>query len=171
MTDCEHLTDRMPEVALGRSAWTAEESAHLAACADCRAAWAIVRSATALGRDTAPALDTGALAAALQARLAADAGSRRRSRRVWSSVAAGAAAAAVLVAVVSRSGAPPAPQIATEQPALVPLPELEGLETADLDTLLQTIDRPVAGASTLDASTLGEHEDGELEQVFATWEG
>ena len=56
--------------------------------------------------------------------------------------------------------------------ALVPLPELEGLETAQLDTLLQ-----IAGSSgsparpALDASTLGEHEDGELEQVFATWEG
>ena len=54
---------------------------------------------------------------------------------------------------------------------LVPLPELEGLGTAQLDTLLQSLDRPLDDSSTLDASTLGEHEDGELEQVFATWEG
>ena len=53
----------------------------------------------------------------------------------------------------------------------MPLPELEELGTAQLDTLLQSLDRPVAGTSTLDASTLGEYEDGELEQVFAIWEG
>jgi hypothetical protein len=51
------------------------------------------------------------------------------------------------------------------------LPELEGLETAQLDTLLQSIDRPAPVPSSLDASTMGEHEDGELEQVFAIWEG
>jgi hypothetical protein len=55
--------------------------------------------------------------------------------------------------------------------ALVPLPELEGLGAAQLDTLLQSIDRPSTGSSSLDASTLGEPEDGELEQVFAAWEG
>jgi hypothetical protein len=55
--------------------------------------------------------------------------------------------------------------------ALVPLPELEGLGAAQLDTLLRSLDRPLDGTSSLDAATLGEYEDGELEQVFATWEG
>ena len=82
-------------------------------------------------------------------------------------------AAAILAAVVTERDAGPSAGVRTvaEAGALVPLPELEGLETAQLDTLLQSLDRPVAGTSTLDASTLGEYEDGELEQVFATWEG
>jgi hypothetical protein len=76
-----------------------------------------------------------------------------------------------VLAVASTRPADQPPITTAEADALLPLPELEGLETAQLDTLLNTIDRPVAGTSTLDASTMGEHEGEELEQVFATWEG
>ena len=37
MSDCQRLSDRMPEVVMERASWTAEEAAHLADCDDCRA--------------------------------------------------------------------------------------------------------------------------------------
>jgi anti-sigma factor RsiW len=173
MNACERLSDRMPDVVLHRSEWTPEEAAHLAACAECRAEWELVLAARALGDGAPTVSDPSALSAALQRRLAEDRAGRARARRAWSFAGAAAAAAGILVAVMTErdAGTVAAPQAAVEAEALVPLPELEGLETAQLDTLLHSIDRPFAGPSTLDASTLGEHEDGELEQVFATWEG
>ena len=173
MNDCERLSDRMPEVALHRAEWTPDEAAHLAGCADCLAEWELVLAARALD-ETAPTVsDPSALTATLQRRLAEDRARRIRARRAWSFAAAAAVAAAILAAVVTQRDAGPsagARTVAGAEP-LVPLPELEGLGTAQLDTLLQSLDRPFAGTSTLDASTLGEYEDGELEQVFATREG
>jgi len=177
MNDCERLSDRMPDVALHRSEWTPEEAAHLAGCAECLAEWELVLAVRALGEgegEGAPTVsDSSAVSATLLRRLAEDRAGRARARRAWSFAGAAAAAAAILVAVMTgRDAATVAgPPVVAEAEALVPLPELEGLETAQLDTLLQSIDRPFAGTSTLDASTLGEHEDGELEQVFAAWEG
>ena len=173
MNDCERLSDRMPDVAHQHTEWTPEEAAHLAGCVDCLAEWELVLAARALDESAATVSDPSALAATLQRRLAEDRAGRSRLRRAWSFAAATAAAAAILTAVVTQRDGGPATGARTVAgaEALVPLPELEGLETAQLDTLLQSLDRPFAGTSTLDASTLGEYEDGELEQVFATWEG
>ncbi|HJX88345.1 MAG TPA: hypothetical protein VJ277_12345, partial [Gemmatimonadales bacterium] len=55
--------------------------------------------------------------------------------------------------------------------SLVPLPELELLDPGELDSLLQRMEVPSAGSSTLDAPGLGDLEDTELEQVLDTWEG
>jgi hypothetical protein len=171
MNLCERLSDRMPEVALGRSAWTAEETAHLSGCPACDQEWRLVLAAGRMGERLVPAEPEG-VAASLQRRLATERDLRIRSRRVWSVVAGAAAAAAVLAAVIVGDRPSAEPQaVAAESGALVPLPELEALDGAELDTLLRTLDRPVAGSSTLDASTMGEYEDGELEQVFASWEG
>ena len=178
MNDCERLSDRMPDVALQGAEWTAAEAVHLAGCAECLAEWHLVLAARALGEGAPTVSDPSAVSNALLGRLARDRADRARARRAWSFAATAAAAAAILAAVVTqRPTAPLAePRLVAEAEALVPLPELEGLETAQLDTLLRSIDRPSTGASTLDASTLdastlGEYEDGELERVFATWEG
>jgi hypothetical protein len=173
MNDCERLSDRMADVAHQHTEWTPEEAAHLAGCVDCLAEWELVLAARALDESAPTVSDPSALAATLQRRLAEDRAGRIRLRRAWSFAAATAAAAAILTAVVTQRDGGPATGARTvaRAEALVPLPELEGLETAQLDTLLQSLDRPFAGTSTLDASTLGEYEDGELEQVFATWEG
>ena len=172
MNDCERLSDRMPDVALHRTEWTPVEAAHLADCAECLAEWELILAARALDESAPTVSDLAALPAALQRRLAEDRAARVRARRAWSFAGAAVAAAAILAVVTGRDPGPgeTAPAVA-EAGTLVPLPELEGLEAAQLDTLLQSLDRPVAGTSTLDASTLGEYEDGELEQVFATWEG
>jgi len=172
MNDCERLSDRMPEVALHGGEWSADEASHLASCSECRAEWELALTARDLDGRAPTISDPAAVAAAVLRRLDSDRAVAARARRVWS-FAGLAAAAAIVVAVLTGRG--PAPQgdvrVAAETGALVPLPELEGLETAELDTLLRSLDRPIAGGSTLDASTLGEYEDGELELVFATWEG
>jgi hypothetical protein len=171
MSECTKLSDRIPEVALGRARWTAEQAGHLRACAECRAELALVQATIGLGRK-APALsDSGATAAAVQRRLA-----QARTRRAGVERMAGVAAAAMLLlAVWIRWPAPPERSAAggsnSAAPALVPLPELELLEPAELDSLLERMEAPVAGSSTLDAPSLGDLEDTELEQVLATWEG
>ena len=176
MTECARLSDRVPEVALGRSSWTAEEEIHLRDCADCRAEWVLVRAAAAMGARAPMLSEPVAMAEAIERRLAQDRAERRRRSRAWS-VAGLAAAAAVALAV--WTGRPERPTVATGEvvpaaaaaPALVPLPELESLDPAELDSLLRTMDAPLAGSSTLDAPTLGELENSELEQVLASWEG
>jgi hypothetical protein len=173
MSGCTRLSDRMPDVAQHRALWTPEEAAHLVECAECRAEWELMLSARQLYHKAPTVSDPTGLAATLRRRLT-EAKATRTRKRAWS-VAGAVAAAAVLVAVLIGRDARPAadPRAVAEVEALVPLPELEGLGTAQLDTLLQSIDRPrpVAGPSSLDASTLGGHEDAELELVFASWEG
>ena len=170
-TDCERLSDRMPEVAMQRAAWTAEESAHLASCADCRGEWELVLAAKRL-EARAPAVDAAGIAAAVQRRLATERATRRRGRWIW---AAGSAAAAAAIAFALTSGGgprrEPAAAVAIEIEPLVPLPELDGLETAQLDTLLRAINTAPAGTSGSESTTLGDEVDAELEQILATWEG
>ena len=171
MSECTRLSDRIPEVALGRARWTADQAAHLRGCPDCRTELALVQATIALGRRAPGVPDPAAVAQAVERRLA-----QGRSRRAWGGRAGGlAAAAALLLAVWTRW--PPQPERTAPLPgqsasqALVPLPELDLLEPAELDSLLQRMEAPVAGNSTLDAPSLGDLEDTELEQVLATWEG
>jgi hypothetical protein len=172
MSDCERLSDRMPDVALQRAAWTADEAAHLASCADCRAEWDLVLAARRL-EARAPTVDPTAIAAAVQRRLVTDRTAGRRNRWFWAGGAAAAAAAAIAFAVTRGPEARPevAPVVAVETDPLVPLPELEGLETAQLDTLLQALDGPLAGASAADSASVDDDADAALEQLLATWEG
>jgi hypothetical protein len=172
MSDCERHSDRMPEVAMGQAAWSAEEAAHLASCPDCRAEWDLVLAARRL-EASAPIVDPTAIAATIQHRLATEHKAGRRTRWGWALGGAAAAAAAITLAVAGgRETRPPtAPVVAVEAEPLVPLPELEGLETAQLDTLLQTLDGPRAGTSALDSTTMDNDVDVELEQLLATWEG
>ncbi len=172
MNDCERLSDRMPEIAVHGGEWTAGEAAHLATCKECRAEWELLLAARDLDARAPTISDPATLAAAVLRRRAAERASAVRARKRWSFAGLAAAAAIVVAVLIGRSPeAAERQRVVAEGEALVPLPELEGLETGQLDTLLQSLDRPVAGGSTLDASTLGEYEDGELEQVFATWEG
>jgi hypothetical protein len=53
----------------------------------------------------------------------------------------------------------------------IPLPELDSLEPAELDSVLQTIDEGGVQGSTLDSPDLGELDNEELETVLDYWEG
>lgn len=171
MSGCTRLTDRMPDVAHGRSRWTAEEAAHLATCADCRRELALVQAALTLGRNAPRLADPAAMAATIERRLA---GARTRRRGV-ERIAGFGVAAALLLALWTRWPerpiARPAGPVRPAAQALVPLPELELLDPVELDSLLQRMESPAVGGSTLDAPGLGDLEDTELEQVLATWEG
>lgn len=169
MSDCERLSDRMPEVAMQRAAWTADEASHLGSCADCRAEWDLVLATQRL-EARAPTVDPSAIAEVVRRRLASEPVSGPRHRWAWGAGAA-AAAAAIVLAVTggddARKAGAPAAAVAEAEP-LVPLPELEGLETAQLDTLLRTLDGPLAGGP--DSTTLDNDVDAELEQILAAWE-
>ena len=109
MTDCTHLSDRMPDVALGRSRWTAAEERHLAVCADCRAEWTIVSAARRLGSALPAPGDPAVTAARVLGRIADERTRGRTRARVW--MAAGLAAAAALAVIVGSrqtSGSRPA---------------------------------------------------------------
>jgi hypothetical protein len=171
MSECTRLSDRMPEVVHGRSRWTRGEAAHLGTCAYCRAELALVQASVSVGRRAPRLGDPADLAAAVERRLAGARTRREGSRRI----AGLAAAAVVLVAVWTRWPERPVPSSSLPArpgaQALVPLPELELLDPSELDSLLQRMEMPTAGSSTLDAPSLGDLEDTELEQVLATWEG
>ena len=54
---------------------------------------------------------------------------------------------------------------------LIPLPELDSLPAAELDSVLQTMDESGADGSGLDTPDLGELNTDELETVLDYWEG
>jgi hypothetical protein len=166
MTPCERLSDRMPEVARGRARWTAEESAHLAACADCQAEWDLMTVAIRIGARAPSAGDPEAIAGAVLQRVSQDRRSRGR-RRFWG---LGVAAAAALAGLIwaGRNPEPAPPPVATTE---IAPPEIEPLETAELDSLLETMDASQLGASTLDDASLDDLDANELEQVLRTLEG
>jgi hypothetical protein len=173
MSDCGWLTDRMPAVALGRSTWMPEEARHLGGCRSCQEEWELVQLSSRLGQDVGARLDAGQTTSDVLNRLGRARQQDRLRRQSWT-FAALATAAAIAVAVwtgrpVTRAVAPPAGSVVAAS-LQIPLPELDNLEPAELNTVLQTIDEPLVGGPT-DAPGSGDPDDDDLEDVFDTWEG
>jgi hypothetical protein len=172
MTECTLLSDRMPEVALGRSEWTSEENRHLAACESCLAEWRLVQAASRLGEGHLPEIDASRLSRAvwIRVRAAHTQAGRRRVRSV-----AGLAAAAAIAGLIwagSVTHRKPAEPIASSAARLrMPLPELDSLQPSELNSVLQTIDESGAESSTADSPELGELDNEEFETVLDYWEG
>ena len=172
MTMCEQLSERMAAVAHGAAAWTAEEQAHLAGCADCRAEWDLVAAASRLGLDVAAGLDAHHVAERVLGRLRAERG--RRGRRIGWTVGGLAAAAAVLIAVWPGrpGGRVTAPVAAPLTAAAFPLPELDSLAAPELQAVLDSLDgslgSTVQGVDTGDLDDLDAHE---LQHVLDGMEG
>ncbi len=169
MTACERLSERIPDVKQGRSRLTAEETAHLAACAECAAEWRLLGAVHAIGAAAPVPGDATRLTAGVLRRLAED---RRIRLRSWRGrlVGAGVAAAIATALWTAVQGGAPAPE-SPLPPVEIALPELEPLETAELDSLLETMDSTPAAWSALGEPTLGDLDADELEQVLGTWEG
>lgn len=168
MSDCRSLSDRMPVVALGRAKWTGDEARHLSDCPSCQGEWELVRLTVRLGQGM-PALDGPAISNAVLGRLEHTRVERLR-RRAWSF--AGLAAAATLLAVVWTERPVRRPSVAPVVAGLqIPLPELDSLQPAELDSLLQTMDEPMVDGSTLDTPGLGDLDSTELQRVLDYWEG
>jgi hypothetical protein len=161
MTECHWLSDRMPAVALGTAEWSPDEVHHLHTCRSCQDEWDLVRGTSSMGREAGLRLEPAFTSQTLLLRLER-ARSERLRRRAWSF--AGLAAAATVAAVVWTQSPTSHPRSAA--PAVVAglqisLPELDDLQPAELDSVLQTMDEPMAADSTLD----------ELEGFLDSWEG
>ena len=173
MTTCEQLSDRMPEVAHGESAWSPAEAEQLGGCESCRAELGLVRAAARLGQRAALRVDPARVAAQVADRLRAE---RRAAPRVqaWSRrLAIPLALAATLALVVwsSRVDTPP-PTVPTETLTAM-LDELDGLDAAELQVVLDAVEVPGEEAyRPFDApESLGDLSDTELEAVLSTLEG
>jgi hypothetical protein len=165
----------MPIVALGQAGWTPDEIRHLNECGSCRREWELVQVASRLGEEAGLSLDPTPIAAAVVRRLESERHGGRLRRRAWS-FAALAAAAAVVAALwiggLENGPSKPSPRGTEVAGRLsIPLPELEGLEPAELDSVLQTMDEPTVNGSTGDDPALGDLNIDELERVLNSWEG
>ena len=170
MTDCLWLADRMAEVALGRGEWTRTEREHLANCPSCRRGWELVRLTQSLGHAQLTRFESAEAGRTLLQRLEQSRKQRRGRRLVG---LAGLGLAASLAALLWSHPADPAPttsaSVATE--LAIPLPELDGLEPVELDSVLSSIDEPLAADSVVDSPELGGFDSEELETVLDIWEG
>jgi hypothetical protein len=174
---CEVLSERMPLVVHGQAEWSAEESAHLAGCADCAAEWRLVQSAATLGASAAARIDPTRLAKQVQAEVAARTRAARWKRGGWVSGLA-AAAAVALVLWSGRSHRPvitaPPPQSGTATATTdftLPMAELEGLDSTQLEQVLDGLDAPVGASGTGGVPSFGDLDDTQLERVLRSLEG
>jgi hypothetical protein len=173
MSECTRLSDRIPAVATGRSEWMSEEMDHLRRCESCRREWELVQLTHRLGHGRLPELDANFITSALLRRLAA---SRQSRRRTWRLVGLATAAGMIALLWIGNRSTPQAdraePSVASSSEAVlqIPLPELEGLEPAELDSLLRSMDAPVDNTA-LEDPDLGDLDSAELEAVLDTWEG
>lgn len=165
MTTCDTLRDRMPDVAWGRDAFGDDDRAHLAACAECRAEWAIVEDGQRLGDEGT--LDVERIAQRVTARLASDAREAPVRRLPWRGLGLGAAAAASIALAIWMPRRE-RPRTAVEQTtAAVLLPELERLDESQLRQLLRTVEGGEgADMSPAALPRLGDLTETELEQVL-----
>ncbi len=175
MSDCGWLSDRMPAVALGHARWTQQEVQHLTLCGGCQLEWKLVCAANRLGADASGGLEPDAIAASVLGRLERERRLERRRGRTWT-LGGLAAAAAVLVAIWTGTAPKPGGSTIPEASLVagqleIPLPELESLQPAELDSVLQTMDESAARSANGEDLELGDLNSDELERVLNSWEG
>jgi len=143
MTDCTHLSDRMPAVARGTAHWSAADLSHLEICPDCAAEWGIVRGAVGLGRRAEAGFDASRVAARVAGAMEAPVSRPSALRHLrW---AVPLALAAGLFLYFGRPSGPDGLDH-TEPEALTLLPEAEALSEAELELVIRLI--PVADPVT-----------------------
>jgi len=166
-----HLdSERLPAVAHGLARWSVEEAAHLERCTQCRLEWNLVRTARTLGRAPAERIAPARAAATVVRRLntapiASPGGLPRRGRLVFGI----AAAATVTFAVYFSRGKthsetpPPGAEIAV-------LHELDGLTTAELEAVLETIPPAADEAVHVESAPIGDLSAKDLERMLHSME-
>jgi anti-sigma factor RsiW len=176
MNHCGWLSDRIPAVVLGRAEWTPQEMQHLQECPTCQGELEVVRAVRRLGQDRGAGIDTEAVATSVLRRLREEPAAPPLRRRAWA-VGGLAAAAAIIIAIwtggtVDQAGTTRENGSLAAAQLEIPLPELESLQAAELDSVLRALDDP----SNLRDPGAGEPElddlnSDELERVLDTWEG
>lgn len=174
MTPCEMLSDRMVLVAHGTAEWTAAETEHLAACADCRHEWRLVKGAPRIGSEAARRTDPARVSAQVLATLAVE---RRRRRWFRAGGLVGLAAAAALAIMVSTAdwrapGSDAGSMVAVETDGFhLRLAELESLDEAELEAILDGLEVPLSEGAGGAPPALGDLDDTQLERVLRSLEG
>ena len=171
---CERLSDRMPAVMAGRDHWSRDDQEHLAVCSDCRSEWQLLARGAALGAELPP-LNTARISAQLQQRLAAASHKERNRinrRRGWILTTL-AAAAALLIVLLRPDGKGP---VGTEGPVAataleLPFIELDSLSADQLQAVFESMEPPLGSNSTLDAPSLQDLDDQQLERLLRSLEG
>ena len=170
MTETIHdiLLERMPEVADGVSRWSAEDSAHLAACPECREAWALLSAAAGIGAGVERTFDASGTARAVALRLRAAESRGRGLRRVAVGLLAAAAALLLYLGGSGRNAvAPtPAPVVAARF-----LPELDSLTTDELATVAAEVDAQVPSLDVTEGASIDDLDSTQLERVLRSMEG
>jgi hypothetical protein len=176
MTGCGWLSDRIPAVVLGRTEWTPHEMQHLQECQACQHEWEVVRAVSRLGVSRDAVIDPEAVSTLVLQRLREEPGRTHLRRRTWA-MSGLAAAAAITVAIwtgsVGDSARPSRDNGSLAAAQLeIPLPELESLQAAELDTVLRGMDEPNNFRDPGDDEPeLSDLNSDELERVLDTWEG
>ena len=175
MTDCGWLSDRIPAVVLGRAEWTPQELQHLQECRSCQEEWEVVRAAGRLAEGPEIVVDTDAVASRVIQRLRDEQERTHIRRRTWA-VSGLAAAAAIIIAISTGNIEKPAATTHQNSPLAtaqleIPLPELESLQAAELDTVLQAMDENNLRDSGDEEPELSDLNSDELQRVLDTWEG
>ena len=167
---CQELSDRMPAVAGGAATWSPEEAAHLGACADCRAEWAVVSAGRLVGAQAS--VDADALAARVLHRLRTEPVVRRFPRRRWLVCLAAAAVIAIILLPARLPRGPAAPPSGgpAAPPLAVDVPGLDGLATGELAEVLESLETSWTETSTSDAPSLDDLDPRELERMERSWE-
>jgi hypothetical protein len=141
----------------------------------CQQEWELIRLAGRLGDHAGVSFDSPAVAASVLLRLESAREAGRLRRRAWSFT--GLAAAAAIAAAVWSGGfesgttrpAATGPVVATG--LAIPLPELESLQPAELDSVLQTMDESSISGVPVDDPGLSDLNSDELKTVLDSWEG
>lgn len=169
MSDCEVSSERMHQVAHGGVPWTVAEARHLAGCASCRAEWTLVRAGADLHHSVA--IDPERVLQGVLTRLRNEPATPAPMRRLpWRPGVIGlmsaAACLALAFALPRQSHVSTATPVAAADTAeLAVLPELQALDTTELDALLSSLG-PAAADATPGVPHLGDLTTSELEQLL-----
>jgi hypothetical protein len=166
---CHRLSDRMALVLAGPSAWTDDERRHLDGCPDCAAEWRLLARAAAIGR-AGPVLDPEAISARVLHRLATEPVVARRSTAAWW-LAGGVIAAAAVLLVILRPGDPGPGSNLRHSAFEIPMVELDSLDHEQLRVVLQSIEEPLETPTLIEAPSMMELDDQQLERVLRSLEG
>ena len=172
MIDCATMRDRIPDAARGVVSWTDGEADHLATCAGCALEWRIVRTGVSLGAGSV--VDVERITAALLERMRAAPPESGAIRRLpWRGTASGLLAAAASIVLILSAPRLQRPRSGTgsDSAALAMLPELQGLDDGQLESILRLLG-PAAGDATPGVLPhLEDLTDSELEQLLHTQGG
>ncbi|MCL4866519.1 MAG: hypothetical protein KJZ47_11540 [Gemmatimonadales bacterium] len=172
MMDCERLSDRMPDVARGRAAWTRDDAAHLAECSSCQQEWELVRAAATHGIALSQQVDVTRLIEGVTARLEVAPPAASPRRVPWRRLAWPLAIAASLSLMI-WGGMPRNVPTEANAPALAAvLHELDDLTPAELEAMLELVpEAPAVAFRTLETpESLGDLSAEELELLLSSME-